>query len=61
MDSYVANLKEREAVLVEKGKRIEAMDANQLARDGRDKNEMKQRNARQVAEIIQEIAKLSPK
>ena len=55
----IANLKEREAMLVEKSKRIEGMDANVLLRDGRDINEMKSRNNSNLEAVRKEIARLS--
>lgn len=55
----VVNLKERERILSEKGARIDKMDANELARSGRDINELKMRNQVQLAEVRKEIARLS--
>lgn len=55
----VANLKEKEQNLLSKGKRIDLMDANELARNGRDINELKQRNQVQLSEVRKEIARLS--
>lgn len=55
----VVNMKEKVQMLTEKGKRIEAMDANELARSGRDINEIKARNNFQLAEAKKELARLS--
>jgi hypothetical protein len=55
----LVNMKEKERVLLDKAKRIEAMDANELQRSGRDINEIKTRNATQLADVRKEIVRLS--
>lgn len=55
----LVNLREREAMLIEKGARIEKMDGNALLRDGRDINELKDRNRRHLEDVRKEIARLS--
>lgn len=54
----LANLKEREKMLVEKGKKLDSMDANEQARGGVDIAQVKRQNATQLAEIRKAIAKL---
>lgn len=55
----LVNAKERLQMLIDKGKRIEVMDANELARSGRDINEIKARNKRDIADQQKEIQRLS--
>lgn len=55
----LVNLRERETVLLDKQKRIDGMDANELSRAGVDINEVKRRNSLQLAEIRKAIEKES--
>lgn len=53
------NLKEAETMLLEKEKRIDAMNPIQSASEGRDIGALKARNQIQLAEVRKEIARLS--
>lgn len=54
----LANLKEREKVLLDKQKNLEKMDANQQARGAVDLAQVKRQNALQLAEVRKAIAGL---
>lgn len=55
----LAGLRESEAAFVEKGKRLEAMDANEQSQGGVDIQQVKQANANALANVRKRIAKLS--
>lgn len=55
----LAGLRESEAALVDKGKRLDAMDANEQAQGGVDLQQVKQNNAVALSNVRKRIAKLS--
>lgn len=55
----LAGLRESEAAFIEKGKRLEEMDANEQAQGGVDLQQVKQNNALALANVRKRIAKLS--
>lgn len=55
----VQNLREREKILTEKVASLEKADANEYRRKGFDIHEIKQRAQKQLAEVKQEIARLT--
>lgn len=57
--SDLTTLKEAEAMLIDKEKRIDAMDVVQSAKEGRDIGALKARNQIQLAEVRKEIARLT--
>lgn len=57
----LAGLRESETAFIEKGKRLDAMDANEQAKGGVDLQEVKRNNDRALANVRKEIQKLSPK
>lgn len=52
-------LRESEAAFVEKGKRLEAMDANEQARGGVDLQEVKRNNDKALANVRKRIQRLT--
>lgn len=54
----LANLREREKVLIDKVANLEKVDANHQERQGWDLNDVKNRAKLQLAEVRSEIAKL---
>lgn len=52
-------LRESEAAFAEKGKRLEAMDANEQAQGGVDLQQVKQANDKALANVRKRIEKLS--
>lgn len=55
----LAGLRESEAAFIEKGKRLEAMDANEQKQGGADLQQVKQNNAVALANVRKRIAQLS--
>jgi len=55
----LAGLRESEAAFMEKGKRLEAMDANEQSKGGVDLQEVKRRNDQALANVRKEIQKLT--
>lgn len=55
----LAGLRESEAAFIEKGKRLNAMDANEQLRGGVDIQQVKRNNDLALANVRKEIEKLS--
>lgn len=55
----LAGLRESEAAMIDKGKRLEAMDANEQLQGGVDLRQVKQANAAALANVRKRIQKLS--
>lgn len=55
----LAGLRDSETAFVEKGKRLEAMDANEQSQGGVDIQQVKQANANALANVRKRIQKLS--
>lgn len=58
-ESELGIYKQKESNLLDEAKRIDAMNANQLAQAGHDINDLKTINQRHLAEVRKEIARLS--